>query len=217
MLQALWLSLEISVLATIIALGLGGALAWLLATRRFVGRDLLDAAITTLLVLPPTVLGYYLLTGIGPASAFGRMFEGVFHRSIAFTRLGAVVAAAIGALPLVVRAGRAAFETVDPTLLGVARTLGAGRWRTLWSIHLPLAAPGLVAAGLLAFARSLGDFGMTMMVAGNMPGETQTAALFVYDALGTGDDYFAGGMAALLLAIGLGVAYAVITLERRRG
>ena len=215
--QALWLSLQISLLATLAALLVGGALAWLLASRRFVGRDLLDAAVTTLLVLPPTVLGYYLLVGIGPASGIGRAFEGVFHRSIAFTRLGAVVAATVGALPLVVRTARTAFETVDPVLLGVARTLGAGRWRTLWSVHLPLAAPGLAAAGLLAFARSLGDFGMTMMVAGNMPGETQTAALFVYDALGTGDDMAAGGMAALLLAVGLAVSFAVITLERRRG
>ena len=215
--QALWLSLQISLLATLVALLVGGALAWLLASRRFVGRDLLDAAVTTLLVLPPTVLGYYLLVGIGPASGIGRAFEGVFHRSIAFTRLGAVVAATVGALPLVVRTARTAFETVDPVLLGVARTLGAGRWRTLWSVHLPLAAPGLAAAGLLAFARSLGDFGMTMMVAGNMPGETQTAALFVYDALGTGDDMAAGGMAALLLAVGLAVSFAVITLERRRG
>jgi molybdate transport system permease protein len=167
------------------------------------------------MVLPPTVLGYYLLVALGRTSALGRLFEALTGGTIVFTRTGAVVAATVGALPIVVKSGRAALEAVDPTLLAAARTLGAGPARAFFTIALPLAARGVVAALMLAFARSLGDFGVTLMVAGDIPGQTQTASLAIYDAIQAGRDAEALGLALVLSAIALGVLYGVNKLGAR--
>jgi molybdate transport system permease protein len=182
-LAPLALSLQIAALATLFAAIVGVGIATLLANVRFRGRDLVDVLVTAPIVLPPTVLGYYLLVALGRRSAIGHAFEAVFGSSIVFTRTGAVVAATVGALPLVVKTGRAALEGVEPTLIRAARTLGAGATRAFFTVQLPLAARGIVAALMLAFARSLGDFGITLMVAGDIPGETQTASLAIYDAI----------------------------------
>jgi molybdate transport system permease protein len=214
--DALLLSLEVALVATIIVAVVGGGLAVLLATKRFWGRNLLEALFTAPLVLPPTVLGWYLLGALGRHSAIGRAWEWLTGDPIVFTRTGAIVAASVGALPLVVRTARAALASVDPMLLGVSRTLGAGAWRTLWAVHIPLARRGLLAALLLAFARSLGDFGITLVVAGDMPGETQTASLFVYDAIAAGRNADAAGMVAILTAVGIFAAWLVGRLERGR-
>ena len=177
------LSFEVALLATLLAALLGLSVAALLATSRFPGRDLLDVLFTAPLVMPPTVLGYYVLVALGQQSLLGHAFEALTGTSIVFTKVGAVLAATIGALPIVVKSGRAALEEVDPNLVLAARTLGASRLRALLTIQLPLAARGIIAALMVAFARALGDFGVTLMVAGNIPGETRTAALAIYDAL----------------------------------
>jgi molybdate transport system permease protein len=205
----LWLSLQVALAATVISLFLGVAVAALLSQRNFFGRELLDALVTMPLVLPPTVLGYYVLVALGQRSPVGRAYEAITGSTIVFTVSGAVVAATIGALPLVVKSARAALSSVDPTVMHAARTLGAGRVRAFFTVRLPLAAPGVIAALMLAFARSLGDFGVTLMVAGDIPKKTQTASLFIYDAIEAGREATAAGMIAVLSAVAIGVLYAV--------
>jgi molybdate transport system permease protein len=203
----LLLSLEIATLATALASVLGIALATLLSTRRFPGRDAIDVLVTAPLVLPPTVLGYYLLVLLGRTSPIGRAFESVTGSSLVFTQAGATVAATVGALPFVVKAARAALSAVDPRLVQAARTLGASPVRALFTVHLPLAAPGLAAGAMLGFARALGDFGVTLMVAGNIPGHTQTAALAIYDAIQAQRDRQAAALAFVLAAVAVAIMY----------
>jgi molybdate transport system permease protein len=203
----LGLSFAIASLATALALLLGVPLAALLARRRFWGRDLLDAAICLPLVLPPTVLGYYLLVLLARHSPLGRLFESLFGLPLTFTPAGAVVAALVHALPAMSKAARAALEDVDPLLLRAAASLGAGELRQLWTISLPLCRRQLLAAGLLGFARALGDFGVTLMVAGDIPGYTQTASLAIYDAVQAGQRQSALGLVAVLSLISLAVLY----------
>jgi molybdate transport system permease protein len=162
------------------------------------------------------VLGYYLLIAFGRRSSVGHCFEALFGTSIVFTRTGAVLAATVGALPLVARGARAALEAVDSSLIGAARTLGAGPVRAFFAVQLPLAARGIAAAVMLAFARSLGDFGATLMVAGDIPGETRTASLAIYDAIQEHRDNAALGMVAMLTAVAIAVQYAVSKLSRRK-
>jgi molybdate transport system permease protein len=215
-LPPLALSFVVAGAATLVAAVLGVAFAALLANTRFPGRDLLDVLVTMPTVLPPTVLGYYVLVALGRRSFMGHAFEEVFGSPIVFTRTGAVVAATIGALPRVVKSGRAALEDVDVTLLRAARTLGAGWARAFFTVQLPLAARGIVAALMLAFARSLGDFGVTLMVAGDIPGQTQTASLAIYDAIQAHHEAEATGMVAALSAIAVVVLYSVNVLTARR-
>jgi molybdate transport system permease protein len=200
-------------MATVLAGVLGIGIATLLANTRFPGRDLVDVVVTAPIVLPPTVLGYYVLVAIGRRSGIGHAIEAVFGAPIVFTRAGAVVAATVGALPLVAKSGRAALEAVDPTFARAARSLGAGPARAFFTVQLPLASRGVIAAVMLAFARSLGDFGITLMVAGDIPGETQTASLALYDAIQGHRDSAALGLALSLTAIGLAVLYAVNKLS----
>jgi len=209
------LSLQIATLATLVAAILGIGISTLLANVRFRGRDLVDVVVTAPIVLPPTVLGYYLLVAVGRRSLIGHAFEAVFGSSIVFTRTGAVLAATVGALPLVVKSGRAALEGVDATLVQAARTLGATPARAFLTVQLPLAGRGIVAALMLAFARSLGDFGITLMVAGDIPGETQTASLAIYDAIQEHRDGAALGMVLMLTATAIAILYTVNKLSAR--
>ena len=215
-LSPLLLSFQIATMATLVAAVLGIGLATLLANTRFRGRDLVDVIVTAPIVLPPTVLGYYLLVALGRRSAVGHAFEALFGSSIVFTRTGAVVAATVGALPLVVKSARAALEGVEPTLMRAARTLGAGPSRAFFTVQLPLAGRGVVAALMLAFARSLGDFGITLMVAGDIPGETQTASLAIYDAIQEHRDAAALGMVLALTGVAIAILYTVNKLTGGR-
>ena len=212
----LLLSLQVSTLATAIATLAGVALGWLLAVRRFPGREILDVLFSAPMVLPPTVLGYYVLVAVGRRSVIGHAFEAVTGSSLVFTRTGAVLAAAIGAFPIVVKSARAALEGVDPTLVRAARTLGAGPARAFFTVRLPLAAAGITAGVMLAFARSLGDFGVTLMIAGDIPGETQTASLAIYDAIQSNRDRDALGMILVMSAVAIGILYAVNKLAGRK-
>ncbi len=215
--EPLLLSLRVASIATVFAVIIGVALGALLASKRTPGRDLLDALLSAPLVLPPTVLGYYVLVSLGRNSAVGRAWEDLTGSQIVFTVTGAVVAATVGSVPMVIKGARAALEGVDPTLPAAARTLGAGRLRAFFTISLPLAAPGIIAGSMLAFARALGDFGVTLMVAGDIPGETQTASLFIYDQIQANREGAAASMALLLTAVAVGILYAVNRLTRSRG
>jgi molybdate transport system permease protein len=211
----LFLSLKIASLATLIASVTGIALAAALTLRAFPGRDVVDALATAPLVVPPTVLGYYLLVLLGRSSPLGQAFEAVTGTPIVFTQAGATVAATVGALPFVVRSARAALESVDTRLVLAARTLGAGPLRALVTVHLPLAAPGVAAGAMLGFARALGDFGITLMVAGNIPGHTQTAALAIYDAVQAQRETQATWLAVVLTIVGVSILYVANRLTPR--
>lgn len=215
-LEPLLLSFEVAALATVFASVLGVTLGGVLAMRRIWGRELLDAAVTAPMVLPPTVLGYYLLVLLGRESTLGRAFEALTGSTIVFTRGGAVVAATIGALPLISKAARAALESVDVRLIGAARTLGASNLRAFFSVSLPLARRGITAGIMLGFARALGDFGVTLMVAGNIPGETRTASLAIYDAVLAGRDTDATYLALVMSGLAVAVLFGAGTLTRQR-
>lgn len=215
-LRPLFLSFETAVLATILAGVLGVAVAMLLANFRFPGRDVIDVVFTAPLVMPPTVLGYYLLVLLGVHSSLGSAFQAITGTSIVFTKTGVVLAAVVGALPLVVKTARTALEEIDPTLILAARTLGATRLRALVTVQLPLAARGIIAALMLAFARSLGDFGVTLMIAGNIPGKTQTASLAIYDAIQAQRESDALVMVIVLTSIVGVMLYVVNKLTARR-
>jgi molybdate transport system permease protein len=209
----LWLSLRVAFVSTALAIAAGLPIAYLLANRDFRGKETLDAAVTLPLVLPPTVIGYYLLVVIGRASPLGRLWERAFGSPLVFTWKAAVIAALLHSLPLLVKSSRAALESVDRSCERAARTLGASEWRLFWRITVPLARRSILAASALAFARSLGEFGATLMVAGNIPGRTQTAALAIYDAYESGN----ATLALTLVLIVSAAALAILALANRLG
>jgi molybdate transport system permease protein len=182
------LSAQVSVMATALTMLTGIPLAWALARRSFPGRRLLDALVVSPLVLPPTVLGYYLLVVIGSRGPVGSLFDGL-GVSLAFTWRAAVVAAWLGSIPLLIKAAQAGFDGVDVRLEQAARTLGRTEWSIFWSVTLPLAWRSIMAGVVLAFCRALGDFGITLMVAGSIPGKTQTLPLAIYDHVQANEMY----------------------------
>ncbi len=200
MVSPLVLSLRVAGLATLFSVVLGIALAAVLARRHSLLANVTDAAVNLPLVLPPTVLGYYLLVLLGAQSPLGAWLESI-GIELVFTWQGAVVAATIVALPLVVGSTRAALESVDPDLRDVARTLGRSNTAIFLTVLLPLAWRGLLAGGMLAFARALGEFGATLMVAGNIPGQTQTLPIAIYDSVQAGDLASANRQAFLLTVV----------------
>ncbi|QBE62286.1 molybdate ABC transporter permease subunit [Pseudoduganella lutea] len=185
---ALALSLKVALWATVLDLVFGVAIGWVLARKRFVGREVLDALLTLPMVMPPTVLGYYLLVVIGRNGPLGGWLHDAFGINLIFTWQAAVIAAAVVAFPLVVKGARSAFETVDPQLEQAARVLGVSGMGVFLRVTLPLAWRGVLAGTLLAFARSMGEFGATLMVAGSIPGKTQTLSIAVYEAVQAGQD-----------------------------
>lgn len=211
----LWLSLRVAFLATAIAVAGGVWLAYLLANRDFRGKEALDAAIALPLVLPPTVLGAYLLVVIGRASPFGRFWEDLFGEPLVFTWKAAVLAALLHSLPLLVKSTRAALESVDHSYERAARILGASEWRLFWRVTLPLARRPILAASALAFARALGDFGVTLMIAGNIPGSTQTVAVAIYDAVEGGNTAVARALVVVVSAVALAILMLAKRLEPR--
>ncbi|MCZ8404053.1 molybdate ABC transporter permease subunit [Achromobacter xylosoxidans] len=183
----LLLTLKVAGWATLLATATGTAAAYGLSRWRWPGRDLLDAILTLPLVLPPTVLGYYLLVLLGRRGVLGERLAEI-GIELVFTWQGAVIAASVVAFPLVFKSARAAFENVDPQLESAARVLGVCEAGVFFRVTLPLAARGIVAGVLLAFARALGEFGATLMIAGNLPGRTQTLSVAIYEAVQAGDD-----------------------------
>jgi molybdate transport system permease protein len=211
---ALWLSVRVSLLATALNAAIGIPLAYVLAKRRFWGRSALDVLVTLPLVLPPTVTGYYLIVLLGRRGWLGRPLYELTGWTVAFTWQAAVVAATIMALPLMVRASRAAIEAVNPDLERAAFVLGRSEWRTAVEVTLPLARRGIVAGLVLAFARALGEFGATLMLAGNIPGRTTTVPLAIYTAVSTGETQEAQVLVLLLTLLSCAV---VLTAARLGG
>jgi molybdate transport system permease protein len=193
----LMLTLKVAGIATLLALVAGGGCGLLLARHRFAGRELIDALCTLPLVMPPTVLGYYLIVLIGRRGWIGSWLWDALGINLMFTWQGAVFASAIVAFPLVFKSARAAFEGVDTHLENAARTLGVSELGVFIRVTLPLAWRGVLAGTMLAFARAMGEFGATLMVAGNIPGKTQTLSLAVYDAVQAGQDDLANFLVLL--------------------
>jgi len=203
--SALALSLKVAGCATLIDLVLGVAVGLLLARRRFPGRELLDTLLTLPMVMPPTVLGYYLLVLIGRHGWLGAWLQETFGINLIFTWQGAVIAAAIVIFPLVFKPARAAFEAVDGQLEQAARVLGVSEAALFFRVTLPLAWRGILAGVLLGFARALGEFGATLMVAGSIPGRTQTLSIAVYEAVQAGQDDTANLLVLLTSAVCIAV------------
>lgn len=212
-LSAIWLSVKVSIVATTLNAAIGIPLAYLLARRRFWGRAAVDVLVTLPLVLPPTVTGYYLIVLLGRRGVLGAPLYEATGWSVAFTWYAAVIAATVMALPLLVRTARAAIESVDQNLERAAFTLGRPEWRTALEVTLPLARNGILAGLVLAFARALGEFGATIMLAGNIPGKTQTLPLSIYTAVQTGE----AGQAMALVAVLTLLSCAVVVASARLG
>ena len=212
----LLLSLRVAAVATALALVAGVALGWLLARRRFRGATLLEAVCMLPLVLPPTVVGYGILVLMGRNSALGGWLREHFDYTVIFSWHGAVVASALVALPLVLKSASTAFSQVDRTLEAAAFTLRQSRLSTFIRVTVPLAWPGILAGTVLAYARAMGEFGASLMVAGSIPGQTQTLSMAIYDAVQAGQDETA---AALVIVISVAsvvvVALSIRFLERR--
>jgi molybdate transport system permease protein len=208
---ALALSLKVALWATLLDVVCGVAFGYLLARCRFPGRDMLDALLTLPMVMPPTVLGYYLLVLIGRNGPIGHWLQQHFGINLIFTWQAAVIAAAVVAFPLVLKAARSAFETVDTQLEDAARVLGVPAAGVFLRVTLPLAWRGVLAGTLLAFARSMGEFGATLMVAGSIPGKTQTLSIAVYEAVQAGQD----DTANLLVIITSVTCVAVLVLANK--
>jgi molybdate transport system permease protein len=216
--EVLLLSLKVSGVAIAASLPVAFALAWVLARWRFPGKVLLDALVHLPLVLPPVVTGWLLLLALSPNAAVGRVLEQTLGLTFLFRWTGAALAAAVMALPLMVRAMRLSLEGVDPRLEQAARTLGAGRWRTFAHVTLPLCANGVLAALVLGFARSVGEFGATITFASNIPGETQTLPLAIYSTLQVpGAETQVARLAGISVVLSLGALVLSEWLAQRSG
>jgi len=212
---AILLSLKVASAATILALPPGILLGLLVARRRFPGKALLETLAYLPLVLPPTAVGYLLLALLARNGILGEKALG-FDLDLLFTWKGAVLASALMSLPLVVRTARVAFEEVSPRLEAMGRTLGMSRLRVFGTITLPLARRGLLAAGVLGFSRALGEFGATVIVAGNIPGKTQTLALAIFNDIQVGRDDEARLLVGITAALAFGAVWISEVLLRRR-
>ena len=211
-----WMTLRVATIATAVATVLGIAIAYLLAKTKFRGRALVEAIVTLPIVIPPTVMGYFLLTALGVNSAFGRAWEKLTGSAIVFTPTAAVIAATIAALPFVVRASRAAIEEVDDRAEAAMRVAGHPEWKVALLVTFPLARRGILAGVALAGARALGEFGATVMIAGNIPGRTQTLPIAVFDSVQAGDIGQARSGSLLLVGVAIAALVAMTMLSRRR-
>ena len=215
-LPAFYLSLKVAFTATAINIILGITIGFLLARKRFPGRELLDTVLTLPMVLPPTVMGYYLLVLLGKRGVIGQWLESTLDIRLIFTWQGAAIAAAVVTFPLIVKPTRAAFEGVNPQLEQAARVLGLPETAVFWRITLPLAWRGILAGILLTFARALGEFGATLMVAGSIPGQTQTLSIAVYEAVQAGDDGLANQLVALISLVCIVILWTTTHLSKSK-
>src|ERR1043165_3726541 len=209
--QITWFTVVVAAASTLAILPFRVALAWLLARRDWPGKSIVETLVALPLVIPPVATGLLLLKLLGRRGLLGGWLERTFGWEIVFTWRAVVVATAVMSFPLLVRTARVAFEGVSPRLEQVARTLGAGPWRVFATITLPLATRGLIAGAVLAFARALGEFGATIMVAGFIPGQTATLALSIYHLVQLGRD----GEALTLLTISVVIAFGAVWLSER--
>ena len=200
---ALDLSLKLAACTTVILLPIGIFVGRYLAWQSFRGKIFVEAALALPLVLPPTVLGFYMLVAFGGDSALGQMYQSLVGRSLAFSFDGLVAASVIFNLPFAIQPMQRAFEGIGADVREAAACCGMSRWRILWRIELPLAWPGILSALVLSFAHTIGEFGIVLMVGGNIPGDTQTIAIAIYDRVQLFDNASAGLMSAVLLLISM--------------
>lgn len=212
--DALKLSLLIACVSTVMVGAIGLALAFLLAKRNFRGKELLDAILTMPLVLPPTVTGYYLIVLLGRRGILGEFIYDWTGWTFAFTWQGAVIAAIVVALPLMIKASRAGIESVNPNYEIASYTLGKSELETFFRVILPLAKRGILAGIVLSFARALGEFGATLMIAGNIPGKTQTMPLAIYEAVAAGEERQAQILALVLTTVSIAAIYVTNKISR---
>lgn len=213
--EALGLTLLLAAVSTVVLLLLGIPLAWWLARSRWRGKFLVEALVALPLVLPPTVLGFYLLLLLGARGPVGEALEAIGLQPLAFTFTGLVVGSVCYSLPFVVQPIQDAFVRVGPRPLEVAATLGAGAWDRFFSVALPLARPGLITGAVLGFAHTLGEFGVVLMIGGNIPGETRVASIAIYDHVEALDYTSAHGLSFVLLALSFVMLLGVYGLNRR--
>jgi molybdate transport system permease protein len=218
--QALALSLKLAVGTAVLLLPLAVVGGRVLAWRQFPGKPAVEALLALPLVLPPTVLGFYLLVTFAPTSTFGALYQDLFGTTLAFSFEGLLVASVIANIPFAVQPVQRGFESIATEVREAAWLCGMSGWRAFWRVELPLAWPGLLTAFVLTFAHTLGEFGVVLMVGGNIPGETRTVAIAIYDRAQALDDRAAGMMAATLLALSfaaIGVVYWLDRARRHRG
>jgi molybdate transport system permease protein len=215
--EALLLSIRLALCVSSILFAVGVPLAYWLAYSRWRWKFLLEAVVALPLVLPPTVLGFYMLLAMGPRGPLGKLWHAVFGHGLAFTFAGLVIASVLYSLPFAVQPLIASFETVDRKLLDASAVLGAGRMRTFRRVILPLSVPGIITALVLSFAHTLGEFGVVLMVGGNLAGVTRTVSIDIYDRVQSLDYASANRTAFVLLVISFAVLSAVYGINRRAG
>jgi molybdate transport system permease protein len=208
-LQIVWFTAWVSALSTLVILPFGLALAWALARRDWPGKSIVETLVSLPLVLPPVATGLILLKIFGRRGTVGGFLHNQFNFDVIFTWRAVLLALSVMSLPLLVRSARVAFEEVNPRLEQIARTLGAGNWRVFFTITVPLAARGIIAGMILAFARALGEFGATIMIAGNIPGKTSTLSLAIFQDVQLGED----NHAFRLLGVSVALAFAAVWLS----
>jgi molybdate transport system permease protein len=213
----LLLSFRLAFLVTVILLILAMPLAYWLAFTKWRAKFLIETVVALPLVLPPTVLGFYLLVAMGPRGPLGKLWLALFGHTLAFTFTGLVIASVLYSLPFCVQPLVASFERLDPKLLDASRVLGANKWRTFLKIILPLSLPGVITAVVLTFAHTLGEFGVVLMVGGNLPGTTRTVSISIYDHVQSIEYAEANQLALTLLAISFVLLALVYGLNRRVG
>ncbi len=214
---ALWLSLRLSIITVLLLLPVGIYFGRLLAYREFAGKGFVEAIVALPLVLPPTVLGYYLLVAFGTASPLGQIWQKLFGQPLAFTFEGLLFASIIFNIPFAIQPMQRGFEAISSDIREAGACCGMSPWKVLMSIELPLAWPGILTAMVLSFAHTLGEFGIVLMVGGSIPGETRTIAISIYDRVQAFDNSGAAQMSALLLVLSLIVIALVFTFSRRAG
>lgn len=215
--EALWLTLRLGLATVAVLLPVGIVAGRILAFRRFRGRKLVEAMLALPLVLPPTVLGYYLLVAMGNASPVGQVWQAIFGRPMVFHFEALLVASIIVNLPFAIQPMQQAFQSIPPAVREAASVSGMPPWQVLLRIDLPLAWPGIVLALALTFAHTLGEFGVVLMVGGSIPGETRTIAISIYDRVQAFDDASAGLMSATLLAMTIVVLAVTYRMSSRIG
>jgi molybdate transport system permease protein len=215
--EALLLSIKLATCVSAILLLCGVPLAYWLANSQWRGKFLLESIVALPLVLPPTVLGFYVLVAMGPRGPLGRLWQAAFGHGLAFTFGGLVIASVIYSLPFAVQPLVAAFEGVDRKLLDASAVLGAGRLRTFWRVILPLSVPGVVTAVVLSFAHTMGEFGVVLMVGGNLRGVTRTVSIDIYDHVQSFEYAEANRLALALLAFSFAVLAIVYGINRQVG
>ena len=214
--QIVWFTAWVSALSTLVILPFGLALAWVLARRDWPGKSIVETFVSLPLVMPPVATGLILLKLFGRRGGIGGFFHDKFNFDVIFTWRAVLLALSVMSLPLLVRAARTAFEEVNPRLEQIARTLGAGDWRVFFTITVPLAGRGIIGGMLLAFARALGEFGATIMVAGSIPGKTQTISLAIFQNVQLGDDAHAYRLLGVSVILAFAAVWCSELLLRRR-